>query len=508
MKKVLSISLFVILLTSLEAFSQSRHYDSRSLGMGGGGTAYIDGYHANFINPANLMINSTNKRPKRSLGIIGGIGIRTGGTLVNLDVYDKYFTKGLTLENSVENGQLAENMLTELFGGTNSNLTRESSTTVSLVPFGFSSRGKKSAFSLASRVRVTEDFNINRGFAEVGIYGIDPAQLDDVTPIDFSFETVAFSEISIGYSRELLSLPNFLFAKNTKLYVGIAPKYLIGVQRTSLDFNSDLEIQRAAGSQYASNIIHTFDYRLNTMGALAQDLRKFEAAYDQDNTVALGDYVDDPGAYATVNATGFGLDLGATLEMDISGIPIIDGILGKKKTLRVSMALTDLGALNFDDTPTAIGASGKFNFSGAGNDDDPGDFYNDLADSLQNEVYGNFDASDIDGFKYKLPAMYNLGASLVLGKLTTSVDYGFGFNNSGTNSKRSTLNLGMEYRFLGMIPIRFGTRIGGYSSAVYSAGAGIDLNFFELSAGLSVVGNDTKNGGSVAAALSGLVFRF
>ena len=49
MKKVLTVSLLVILAASFEGLSQSRHYDSRSLGMGGGGTAYLDGYHANFV---------------------------------------------------------------------------------------------------------------------------------------------------------------------------------------------------------------------------------------------------------------------------------------------------------------------------------------------------------------------------------------------------------------------------------------------------------------------------
>jgi len=503
MKNILSITLFVILFTSFEGFSQSRHYNSMSLGMGGGGTAYVDGYHANFINPANLMINTTGKRPRRSVGIIGGIGIRAGGTLLNLDVYDKYFIKGLTLE-----GNIADNMLSELFGGSNSNLTRDVSSTFNLVPFGFSNRGNKSSFSLATRVRVTQDFNINRGFGELAVYGLDPAELNDITPVNFSFGAVAFSEISVGYAREVLSLPNLLFAKNVKLYAGIAPKYIIGIQNSTLDFNSTLEIQRATNSPYANRIIHDFDYRLNTVGVLAEDLRAFEADYQLDNTVVLDDYLSDPAEYAAVNATGFGLDMGATLEMDISGIPIIDGLFGKKKTLRVSMSVTDLGTLNFDETPTSITANGTFDFTGASNDEEPADFYDNLADSLQNDVYGDFSAENIDGIEYRLPGMYNFGASLVMGKLTTSFDYGVGFNDSGTNSRRSTLNLGIEYRLLGLIPLRFGTRVGGFSSTVYSAGAGLDLNFLELSAGLSVVGNDTENGGSIATAFSGLLIRF
>jgi len=501
MKKILTISLLVIVATSFEGFSQSRHYDSRSLGMGGGGTAYLDGYHSNFVNPANLMINSTNNRPKRSLGLLGGVGFRAGGTLINLDVYDQYLTKGLTLE-----GDIADNFLTDLFGGSSSNLTRNQSTTFSLVPFGFSNRGNKSSVSLATRVRVTESFTINRGFAELGVYGLDPQELNDVTPVDFSFGAVAFSEISLGYAREILSLPNLLFAKNVKLYAGIAPKYIIGIQNSTLDFNSTIEIQRANNSQYANRIIHNFDYRLNTVGNVSADLREFESDFEQDDSVTPGDYLS--GEYANVNASGFGLDMGATLEMDISGVPIIDGFFGKKKTLRVSMSITDIGKITYDENPTSFTANGTFDFTGSGNDQEPGDFYDDLADSLKNKVYGDFDAEDIDGIEYELPTMFNFGASLTMGKLTTSVDYGVGFNDSGTNSKRSTLNLGLEYRLLGLVPLRFGTRVGGYSSTVYSAGAGIDLNFLEFSAGLSLVGNDTENGGSVAAAFSGLVLRF
>lgn len=506
MKKVISISLFVILFTSLEAFSQSRHFNSMSLGMGGGGTAYVDGYHANFINPANLMINPTQKRPKRSVGLVGGIGFRAGGTLINLDVYNEYFTKGLVLE-----GEVADNLLLDLFGGEDVNLTRNESSTLSLVPFGFSNRGKKSSVSLATRARITQDFVINRGFAELGIYGLDPQELQDVTPVNFSFGAIAFSEISVGYAREILTLPNLLFAKNVKLYAGIAPKYILGIQHSTFDFNSTIEIQRANNSPYATSIIHDFNYRLNAPGLLAEDLRAFEAAFEADRNSRLDDFVDteSPDRYLTnVNASGFGLDLGATLEMDISGVPIIDGFFGKKKTLRLSMSITDIGKLNFDETPTSITANGTFNFSGAGNDDDPGDFYEDLADSLQNEVYGDFDAEDISGFEYKLPAMYNFGGSLVMGKLTTSIDYGFGFNSSGTNSKRSALNLGLEYRLLGFIPIRGGTKIGGFASNAYSAGIGIDLNFLELSVSGSIVGNGTENGGSVATAFSGLVLRF
>lgn len=504
MKKLLVLTIFALLFTSAEVFSQSRHYNSMSLGMGGGGTAIVDGYHANFINPANLMINPTRKRPKRNVGILGGIGLRAGGTLINIDVYNEYLTKGLTIE-----GQVAEDMLTDWFGADVEN-TRDFSTTANIIPFGFSNRGKKSAISVATRIRVTEKMTVNRGLAELGVYGIDPNKFGSRTPVNFDLGTIAFTEVSVGYARQILSLPNLLFAKDVKLYAGIAPKYLIGVQYMNLDFNSDLLMEQSTvnGEQVTTRILQNFNYRLDAVGALAQDLRAFERANEQDEDAKLDDYLVSESEYADVNATGWGFDMGATLEMDISGVPIIDSFFGKKKTLRVSMSLTDLGSMTFDKTPVSIFADGQFDYSGAGNDDEPGDYFEELADSLMNDVYGDFDSEETTGYKYELPAMYNFGASLVMGKLTTTLDYGVGFNEKGNNSKRSSMNLGVEYRLLGFIPIRGGTRVGGYSSQAYSAGIGIDLNFLEFSVAGSFVGNNTENGGSVAAAWSGLVLRF
>ncbi|HBQ60558.1 MAG TPA: hypothetical protein DD671_13285, partial [Balneolaceae bacterium] len=175
-------------------------------------------------------------------------------------------------------------------------------------------------------------------------------------------------------------------------------------------------------------------------------------------------------------ATGFGLDLGGTLEMDISSVPI-PLFIDKKKTLRVSMSLTDLGKLNFDNNSSNIYADADFTFEGIGNDDDVDTFFDNLSDSLQSDVYGNFSSEQTSGIGYSLPSMFNFGASLEMGKLLLALDYGRGFNTNGINSDRSVLSLGAQYRILGFIPVRVGTRIGGFSSAAYSAGIGVDLNF-------------------------------
>jgi hypothetical protein len=61
---------------------------------------------------------------------------------------------------------------------------------------------------------------------------------------------------------------------------------------------------------------------------------------------------------------------------------------------------------------------------------------------------------------------------------------------------------------LGFIPLRVGTRIGGYSSTSYSAGIGLDFNFLEFTVGASSVANSENNGTAAGVAWSGLLIRF
>lgn len=497
MKKYISIITVILGLTSA-AFAQSRHYSAQSLGMGGGGTAYVGGYHANFINPANLMLKT--HRPKNTLGFVN-IGVKAGGGLANVAVYNKYLTTGQLIT-----GDTRSNMLSEWFGSSASN-SRDLAADVSILPFGFSHRRSNQAFSLASRVRVNQEFSMNKGMAELVTYGLDADKFSTPTPINFSSNTVAFAEISVGYARHIMDLPDLFFAKDIKLYVGVAPKYLYGVQTANLDFASTIQMTR--GSQNAPfTINHQFAYNLQTVGTLSQQLQDYSHAHSQDSEAEFGDYVDYSGDdLGQAQGTGFGIDLGATLEMDITKVPI-PLFITKKKTLRLSMSITDLGKLTYNQTPASIYADGDFKYVGAEDGDSFNSYFDDLADSLQNDVYGNFNSKETDGVTYNLPSMYNFGASLEMGKLLLALDYGVGFNSNGINSKRSVLNLGAQYRLLGFIPLRVGTRIGGYSSAAYSAGIGLDFNFFEFTVGAATVANSENNGSSAGVAWSGLTFRF
>lgn len=492
-------------LAAASLVAQSRHYNTATLGMGGGGTAFIDGYHANFLNPANLMINNTGRKPKRSIGLIGGIGFRAGGTFLNFDVYDRYLTKGLTIE-----GQTRTDMLNDWFGADQSN-TRDLAATFSVIPLGFSNRGNNMAFSFATRVRTTQELTVNKGLLEMSFYGFDSDQFGGSgVPVNFNSRTLSYASFSFGYAMELpIPLTGLVeklpFINGIKLYAGAAPKYLVGIQSTELDFISTLTVNPVTGSS-EGGIMHDFEYSLYTYGDLSAQLSDYASARELDPDAKLDDFLDYDGSDAGSLGSGFGLDLGVTAELDIS-LPAL-GILGKRQVLRLAMSITDMGSINYDENPSRVTAGGIANIDGNVGDKTPGDYFDDLADSLQNDVYGGFTSESVGARKYSLPGMYNFGAALTLGKLTTTLDYGFGFNDLGTNSERSVLTLGAEYRFLNFIPIRVGTRVGGYSSTAYSFGAGLDFRFFEFTVAASTVANSAENGSSATVAWSGLVFRF
>lgn len=503
MKNLRLIFTICFALSAATLVAQSRHYNSATLGMGGGGTAFIDGYHSNFLNPANLMINNTNRKPKRTLGILGGVGFRSGGSFMNLEVYDQYLTKGLTI-----NGQVRQDMLNDWFGADQNN-TRDLSYTVDIIPLGFSNRGEKSAFSLATRVRATEDITVNKGLMELVFYGLDSDQFGSGVPVNFNTSIISYTEISVGYARKIpLPLSGLIeklpFVNGINVYAGVAPKYLVGIQSTELDFRSTLTV----GSVESGNpgINHAFEYSLYSYGDLSQQLTDYANARQINPDAKLDDYLDYSGSDIGTLGSGFGLDLGVTAEVDVS-FPAL-GFLGKRQVLRLAMSITDLGSINYDENPTRITANGVAVIDGEVGDRKADDYFDDLADSLQNDIYGGFTSQSAGAQKYSLPGMYNFGAALTLGKLTTTLDYGFGFNEVGTNSKRSALTLGAEYRLLNFIPIRVGTRLGGYSSASYSAGFGVDLRFFEFTFAASSVANSGENGSSATVAWSGLVFRF
>ncbi|NGP88893.1 DUF5723 family protein [Fodinibius halophilus] len=493
LKRSLSLFIAVVIIGSWSniTWAQSGHFSSASLGMGGTGAAYIDTYHANFINPANLMLYGESK-PNFGFGLIGGLSTTAGGGLVNIAAYNKHFTGGNVVN--------ADAVLQDFFGS-GADAVRGVGIEFDLIPFGAYWRGKKSSFSLAVRNRNLSNISINRGFAEVALAGVNRDRFGSAKPVNFSSEVVAFSEISAGYSMKLLQLPSLGFAKNIKLYAGIAPKYIIPHATSSIDFESTIEVTQ-------DKIVQDFNYTFETIGSVTDQFKEFSKAKEQENFDGkLGDFIEpDESDFTEVEGSGFGFDLGGTVEMDLAG-PLeafFSWIKGKKK-LRVGLSVTDIGSVTYTNNAGTFSNDSEFVWDGIDLDDGFSDAYQ---DSVANDIYLNYKAGNKEEIVKKLPTKVHLGSHLQLGKLAVALDFTKGMNKVGMNSKRLAMGFGVEYDFFNFLPLRAGYRTGGATSSSITAGTGLEFRNFEFSVGALMVPNSENRGAGYGAAWSGLLFRF
>lgn len=471
--------------------AQSGHYSAKSLGMGGTGTAHIDSYHANFVNPANLMLNSATK-PSISVGLLGGVSATAGGPLMNISVYNRHFTSG---------NLVGSDALDEWFGTAMVN-DRGLGLELDIIPIAGSWRGEKMAISLALRNRTLFNGSINRGFSEVLLTGISQERFSEPQPVNFSSGTVAFSELSAGFSYKLLELPSLLgIGENVKVFVGGAPKYLIPHYTSSIDFNSTLQVTD-------NEIIHDFAYTFNTVGELTTQFEDYYQARQEPNfDGGIGDFVDPDGSsFSQTNGARFGVDLGGTVEMDLAG-PFRRAFswIGGDKKLQVGLSITDIGSITYDNNAGSFSADETFTWEGIDLSDGLSDNF---ADSVQKEIYQNYEPSEEQEITENLPTKVNFGAALQLGKLGFAFDVQKGLYEIGMNSPRLALGLGAEYKLFNVVPLRAGYRTGGLTSSSLTFGTGIEMTNVEFTIAGLTVPNSENRGSGIGGAWSGLVIRF
>ncbi len=504
---------FILVSGADKAGAQTRHLTAQTIGLGGGGTAYQDLYHANFVNPANLMINH-GSRPDFTVGIAGGIYSNAGGSLVNISAYNDYLTSGLIIE-----GAVADQMLDQWFG-TESSGNRHLNLDVGVVPLGVTYRNNDWSVSAVSRARVLGNSSYSRGFADLVFRGLDSDHFSEARAVNTSQEFLIYNEISIGFATTVIELDNmFGFAENVRLHVGIAPKLLMAVNYARFNLESTLRVQNANSSQNAE-IDHNFYYRFDLAGDFSDQIFEYNSQNKNGGDSSFSDYSKPTGNdFTTFKGTSVGLDFGATLEMDINSISAFDfGFFRGEKKLRVGLSLTDLGSVSINDRARSFIADDNLLWRGIEYDknliedefdgEDERYFESVLRDSIGSEVYGNFTTRNHSKFSRSLPAMLNVGSQLKLGKFGIMMDLGTGFIENGTNSRRSHLAMGTEYRVINRIPVRFGFRTGVHSSTTYHAGTGIELRNFEFSFGAATSASSGNNGAGIGAAWSGLVIHF
>jgi hypothetical protein len=497
-----SILLFVLIAAAVPAaHAQSRHQTPANLGLGGGGTAYMDSYDANFLNPANLMLRN-NRKTRLSIGF-AGLSVGVGGPLADITTYNKYLTKDLTLTS-----QLSSSMLNEWFGtdpDRSSNLGYE----IGVTGFGLSVHDPDWSASFATRSRVIGNIGTNRGLMEAFFHGLDPAVFGTGRPVNVATDAMAFSEVSIGLAMSVFH------GDGMTLHVGAAPKFLLTHSVNRVDFTSTLT---TTGTQ----LRHVFDYRIQTYGKMAEDLDRFASDYaaaPTDKKPDISEYLE-PAAddFSGIQSTGFGLDLGATLVMEGDFIPIPNwGPFRGPRTFSVGVSVTDIGRLAVPDG-TRFRSSGTVTFNGFSYDaamiEDrfDGDFgaYTEsvIRDSIGTDKYLGFVNEGSEKINRGLPTTVNLGTHLRMGRFGLMMDVGKGFNDRGINSTKLYTALGVEYRLFGFWPLRAGMRTGGYSNTTYHFGTGLEFRNVEFSLGAASSTSSKENGAGLSTAFSGLVLHF
>ena len=519
MKQLLTVFTTFCLLTAATLMfpdhmtAQSRHLTAQNIGLGGGGTAYQDLYHANFINPANLMINHS-KRPKVTMGLAGGIYSNVGGSLINIKTYNDYLTTGQVIE-----GATRDNMLNQWFGE-NSSDVRSMNMDVGIVPLGFAMRSNNWSASITSRARVLGNSGYSRGLADLIFRGFDSGHFADPRAVNSTQEFLVYNEISAGFAMTVLERDRlFNFGRNVKLHVGVAPKLLMGINYASVNLESTLQIQDASAQQNA-RLTHDFKYSIDVAGNLSDQLAEFNEVRAQQGSPAIGDYLEPSVEdFTSFKGSSIGFDVGATLEMDIDHLSSLDlGIFRGEKKLRVGLSVTDIGSVTIDDRTRTFYAEDNFVWEGVSYDsetidrefggDDGKYFESVLKDSIGNDIYGNLITTEQSEFSKSLPTMLNVGTHLLLGKFSVMVDIGTGYAASETMNERMHLAVGTEYRLFNRIPFRVGYRTGGHTSSTYHAGTGLEFRNFEFSAGIAVSPDSEAYGTGIGAAWSGLVIHF
>lgn len=506
-------SFALLLLNPFEGIGQASHQTSGTIGLGGGGVAYQDLYHANFINPANLMLNH-NRRPHITLGVVGGIQARAGGDLINISTYNDYLTTGMTIE-----GTIADDMLNQWFGVNDAGM-RSASIDFSLVPVGAVYRNPDWTVSIAHRIRASGKSSFSRGFADLVFRGLDSDYFNQFRAVNSKQEYYAWHEFSVGFATTIYRQDRFMgLGRNLQIHAGIAPKLLLSADYGSLNLQSDLRIE-GVSAESGGEIQHNFNYSVETIGARAAQLEHYNQDRQAGLDPKLDDYLDpDAGDYTGFRGTSIGVDLGVTARLDLHDNAFGDlGIFRGNKTLTVGLSLTDLGALSFSDNARSFNAADNFIWNGIDYDqeiidnefegDESAYFESVLIDSIGNDVYGNFTTRSESSHSIGLPTMIRVGSHLQLGKFGFMADIGAGIVDRGTNSKRMHLSLGSEYKFFNRIPLRAGVRMGGYSSTTFHAGTGVELRNFEFSLGVAGSASSLNRGASLGTAWSGIVVHF
>ncbi|MEX2435539.1 MAG: DUF5723 family protein [Balneolaceae bacterium] len=455
-----------------------------SMGLGGGGTAYLTGYEALFVNPANLYIREKSYRLQFSM-LQGGAYFDTPLAIRNVPDRFSTYTESLQPVFSVQSNRLITGPIREQLVNRNYPGNRQIKKFQSLTDFywfGLKWTGQNRNYAVALRTRTSSRYELGRG-----LFDPEPFETEDMLRINQSFnhQYQTLHELSFGYAESFTFL-NGLMPQLSEFIIGIAPK--IVVSGASLDVNY---LDRYEYEQGADAWNRTQEYNQQSTGYFSSSNRDFlQQQNTSDPNLPSASFED----LLRPAGIGFGLDIGLTYLItfgdDLSTLQREDS--QTEKSLRFSFSITDLGAVHQYKTPLSYqnnqvvdqanqpGQVSDLQFLGA-----PNEHLFFLNQNSPHPLSSSQLVSD-EAFESLLPTTVQSGVLFQINRIKLMGDFSYALSSTAFKSSGLRSYLGLELRPLPFLPLRAGTRLASNSTGYYSFGTGIDTKYVNLSAAIQL----------------------
>lgn len=446
------------------------------MALGGGGTGYLTGYEALFVNPANLYIQEKSYKFQFSL-LQGGLYYDTLLPVSdNLERWDSFINHTDFFDTGSPPRELDpaqyDVILNRNYKGNDT--SQEFLTETDFYWFGLKWVRPQRSYALSFRTRYATRYNLGKG-----LFSLDPVEKNGETIIDRSFsqKSQILHELSFGYAESFTFL-NGLLPQLSEFIIGIAPKIVLA--GSSIDASFTNNYTRDSGS---TSWIHQTEYTQQTSGVLSNYSEQYfnSGGLPSQTARTFQDLMQPTGI-------GIGLDIGVTYLMTFGDdfSVLREQNQPTKKSLRVGLSITDLGAVyqykspfnysseNFIRSTLQTGPVSESSFMGT-----PNEHYFFLS---QFDEFTNLEEASKDQNSYELllPTSIQAGALFQYQRIKVMGDFSYSLSETPFNHSGLASYIGVELRPLSFLPIRGGTRFAPNMTGYYSFGAGLETKHFDL----------------------------
>lgn len=502
------ICLLIILTGNISKMTAQPVIGAENLAMGGGGTAYLSGAETNFYNPANLMIYDRTGNFHLTFGNTGAffepvLSTNKPGEQIQKfrDIYTVYQQNDLTLTAGEKQTLLNENY-------PRSRLVSQHQSRADILHGGIHWQRDKSSFSLAARSRIATRIEVGRGWYFSDYVENGSRELRDFTLVR---QNQTLHELSFGYAREF-EIINGLIPRLDHLYIGIAPKFIVGGAYNNSAFDA-----RYINSENGQNSRFVQQFTHQSTGSYSDMITDYRLGSSPSESIAQNmdnRFFVDPTGY------GFGVDFGFSyvfpLESNAAILDTGDNRRPVKQSLRFAFSITDIGFINYDtsplqlsspaDTTTNVAQENTLNTKFVGS---VGQYLSvfDNTDAIENPLTNASDVSQ-KNFSKLLPTTLNSGILLDLNWLKFAGDLTLGLNNSSFKSTKLTAHFGLEVRPHPKIPVRTGTQLAAGLPIHFGLGTGIETKNWDFFISGQLLVKSTLTTDLTGGGVTGLQFHF